>query len=30
MGSFITLYGMDAMQQLIMQAVNGDLAGEAG
>ena len=30
MGSFITLYGMEAMQQLIMQAVNGDLAGEAG
>ena len=30
MGSFIKLYGRDAMQELIMKAVNGDLAGEAG
>ena len=30
MGSFIKLYGRDAMQELIMKATNGDLAGEAG
>lgn len=29
MGSFIKLYGMDAMQELISQAVNGTLAGDA-
>jgi lysyl-tRNA synthetase class 1 len=29
MGSFIKLYGMDAMQQLITSAANGELAGEA-